>query len=456
MAEFRRSLDTPVPVGDLAAWHFRAGALERLVPPWSGVRIERSPAQMKDGAEAVLSVPAGPMRLRWVARHEEVREGEAFTDRMVQGPFAHWIHRHRFGAASSGSRLEDAIDYALPLGALGAFGGRFVRGMLDRTFAWRHRRTLFDLRRHADDRGPRLVVAISGASGLVGRQLRAFLSTGGHRVRPMVRGSSTESDAIRWEPGTGSIDAEALEGVDAVVHLAGESIASRWTAAKRKRVLESRVRGTDLLARTLASLRRPPKAFVSASAVGFYGSRGEERISEDAAPGKGFLADVCTRWEAAARPAIDAGIRTVHLRIGMVLAADGGALGALLRPFSLGLGGQVGSGRQGMSWIALDDLLAAILHAIRQEDLAGPVNATAPNPVDNREFGRTLGRVLRRPAIVPLPAIAVRALFGEMGRELLLGGAFVKPAALERSGFRFDFPILEHALRFQLWREVPR
>lgn len=460
MAEFSRSLSLPFPVADLAAWHFRPGALERLVPPWSGVEVERSLARMEEGAEAILRVPAGPIRLRWVARHERVRPGEEFTDRMVRGPFARWVHRHRFVADGEGSRLEDSIDYAPPFGPIGAIGGGVVRSMLDRTFAWRHRRTLLDLRRHAEDRGAPLVVAVSGASGLVGRRLCAFLTTGGHRVRRLVRhltrGASADSDAIRWDPKEGSIDADALEGIDAVVHLAGESIASRWSEAKRRRILESRVRGTDLLARTLARLRRPPRVLVAASAVGFYGPRDAEPIDEETPSGTGFLAEVCRRWEGAARPAVDAGIRTVHLRIGMVVASEGGALKALLTPFSLGLGGPVGSGRQGMSWIALDDLLAAILVAIRRDDLSGPVNGTAPAPVDNRTFGRTLGGVLRRPAFAPLPSPAVKALFGAMGSELLLAGSFVRPTRLERSGFRFDFPELEAALRFELGRERAR
>jgi uncharacterized protein (TIGR01777 family) len=456
MAEFTRSLSLPVPVADLAAWHFRAGALERLVPPWSGVEVEKSLAWMEEGAEAILRVPVGPLRIRWVARHEGIRAGAEFTDRMVRGPFARWVHRHRFLAEGAGSRLEDSIDYAVPFGPLGALGGVVVRSMLERTFAWRHRRTLNDLRRHAEDGGPKLVVAVSGASGLVGRRLCAFLTTGGHRVRRLVRGASADPDAIRWDPKAGSLDAEALEGVDAVVHLAGESIASRWSEAKRRRILESRVRGTDLLARTLATLRRPPRSFVSASAVGFYGPRGDEPIDEESPSGSGFLAEVCRMWEGATRPAVDAGIRTVHLRIGMVLAADGGALKALLTPFSLGLGGPVGSGRQGMSWIALDDLLAAMLFVIRRPEVSGPVNATAPEPVDNRTFGRTLGRVLRRPALAPLPAPVVKALFGAMGSELLLAGAFVRPARLESAGFRFDFPTLETALRFELGREATR
>jgi len=301
------------------------------------------------------------------------------------------------------------------------------------------------------DRGPQRVV-ITGASGLVGSSLAGFLATRGHRVDGLVRRPpEAGSTDIRWDPATGTIDAAALEGADAVVHLAGESIAAgRWTPAHKRVVLRSRTDGTRLLAETLARLRRPPRVLISASAVGYYGDRGAEPLSEDSAAGRGFLADVCQAWEAAADPARRAGIRVVHPRIGMVLAAAGGALARMLTPFKLGLGGVVGNGRQYMSWIALDDLVGALHHLIFTDSISGPVNAVAPGPVTNREFTKTLSRVLRRPTLVPLPAPMVRLLFGEMGQALLLDGARVLPARLQASGFRFLYPDLESALRSEL------
>ncbi len=300
-------------------------------------------------------------------------------------------------------------------------------------------------------------VAVTGSTGLVGAALTVALARGGHRVVRLVRsGTATQAPGehtVRWDPGRGTIDAAGLEGVDAVVHLAGESIASgRWTAAKRRRIRDSRVGATRVLAEALARLERPPATLVAASAVGYYGDRGDEVLREESAPGGGFLADVCREWEAAAAPAARRGLRVVHMRIGMVLAATGGALAALLPPFRLGLGGPVGSGRQWMSWISLDDLVRAILHALATASLAGPINAVAPAPVTNREFARTLGRVLRRPAVLPLPAGAARLLLGRMADELLLASARVVPARLEAAGFTFGDATLERALRRLLAR----
>jgi len=438
----------------------RAGALERLVPPWSGVRIERSLVAMHEGAEAVLSIPViggarSPLRVRWVARHTDIVPDQQFVDVMTKGPLPYWRHTHRFLAAEDrpqpAARLEDEISWKPLLGPIGATAAPFMVRMLRRTFDWRHRRLRNDLRRHAELTRTPLTIAVSGASGLIGSALCAFLTTGGHTVRRLVRKNAGAHD-VAWDIEQGTIDHERLEGVDAVVHLAGESIAGRWTDAKRKAILESRVRGTDLLARTIAKLRRPPGVFVSASAVGYYGDRGAEPIDESSPRGSGFLADVCAAWEQAASPARDAGIRTVHPRTGMVLAANGGALQQLVLPFSFGLGGPVGSGSQGISWIALDDLIASILFAIVTPAIDGPYNAVGPQPVSNRAFGHALGRVLRRPAIAPLPGFVVKTIFGDMGRELLLAGAFVQPRRLLDAGFRFDANDAESALRFALGR----
>ena len=237
-----------------------------------------------------------------------------------------------------------------------------------------------------------------------------------------------------------------------MVHLAGAPIAGRWNASRREAILQSRQRGTRLLCERLARLQSPPRVLVSASAVGFYGDRGDEALDEQSAAGQGFLAEVCRAWESACEPARAAGIRVVNLRFGLVVSASGGALVKLLPAFRLGLGGPQGSGRQYMSWIALDDAIGAIHHAMFRDDLSGPVNATAPFPVRNATFAGTLGKVLGRPALLPLPGIAVRAAFGEMGRELLLGGARVAPTRLERTGFAFRTPSLESALRFELGR----
>jgi hypothetical protein len=299
-----------------------------------------------------------------------------------------------------------------------------------------------------------LRVALTGASGLIGRHVAAALRQAGHRVDPLVRRAPQPGTTeIRWDPARGDVDAQALSAVDAVVHLAGETIAAgRWTPARKAAIRDSRVLGTMLLSQCLAQFDPPPRVFVSASAIGYYGDRGDEMLDESHPPGHGFLADVCREWEAATAPARQAGIRVVNLRIGMVLSRDGGALPRMLTPFKLGLGGRVGSGRQYMSWIALPDLVRVFEHVIATEELRGPVNAVAPQAVTNAEFTRALGRVLRRPTILPAPAFAVRLVFGEMGQELLLASTRVVPRRLEATGFAFELGQLEAALRAILRR----
>jgi hypothetical protein len=296
-------------------------------------------------------------------------------------------------------------------------------------------------------------VAITGASGFVGAALVPFLTTGGHEVVRLVRRAPKAKDEIRWDPEAGTIDAAALEGVDAVVNLSGENIAGgRWTDARKALLRSSRVGPTALLARTLAGLERKPKVLVSASAVGYYGDRGDAWVTEKDAPADGFLARLSVDWERAAEPASNAGIRVVQPRIGVVLGPAGGALGKMLRPFKAGLGGVLGSGTQYMSWIAMDDLVGVIHHLLDRPDLGGPVNAVAPEPVTNAAFTKTLGRVLGRPTIAPAPAFALRLAFGEMADATLLTGARVRPERLLASGYRFRFPDLEGALRHVLGR----
>ena len=296
-------------------------------------------------------------------------------------------------------------------------------------------------------------VVLTGSSGLVGSALIPVLTSGGHEVVRLVRSQPRpEASEVRWDPETGEIDPAALEGVDAAVHLAGESIAAgRWTTSRKARILESRVKGTRLLVETLAGLGQRPKVLVSASAVGYYGDRGEERLTEESGSGSAFfLANVCRQWETATEPAAAAGIRVVNLRFGIILSGGGGALPRLLTPFRLGVGGRLGSGKQFMSWIAIDDVVGAIVHVLKTEALRGAVNAVAPQAVTNREFTKALGRVLGRPTLFPLPACAARLAFGEMADELLLASQRVEPAKLLASGYQFRFPEIEGALRHLL------
>jgi len=295
-------------------------------------------------------------------------------------------------------------------------------------------------------------ILISAASGLIGSAVSAALQADGHAVVRLVR-RPPDAGEVRWDPATGLLDPTAVEGSDAVVHLSGEGILGRWTAAKKAAIRESRVDSTALLAGVLAGLRRPPATLVVASAVGYYGDRGDEWLTEESAPGRDWLAQVTREWEAAAEPAVRRGIRVVHLRTGLVVTPKGGALASMLLPFQLGLGGPVASGRQYWSWIAIDDAVGAVRHLLAAPHVRGPVNLTAPAPVTSRQFARTLGRVLRRPAVLPVPAFALRLLFGEAADATLLTGSRVVPAKLQASGYAFLYPYLEAALRHVLGRD---
>lgn len=453
---FVKKSELPHSAASVFAWHARLGALERLIPPWSKARVVAKHGGIEAGARVELRMPVGPMSMRWLAEHRNYVEGREFTDVQIDGPFSLWDHTHRMTpSGASACTLEDTIRYRLPVGALGdVFGGTFVRSELVRTFAYRHRVTAQDLDAHAKCEAAPASVAVTGASGLVGSVLVPFLRCGGHRVVEIGRSYATPTaDQLRWNPARGELDTSALEGIDAVVHLAGDNIASgRWSDARKQSILESRIGPTRLLAEKLAAMKRKPRVLVSASAIGFYGERGDAAVTEADTAGEGFLSDVCRQWEAAVEPAVRAGIRVVTLRIGVVLSARGGALARMLPPFLLGGGGVLGSGRQYMSWISLEDLVGLAHHALVDERLSGPVNAVAPAAVTNREFTRTLARVLRRPAIVPVPAFALRAAVGEMADALLLASTRVASTKLGESGFVFRDADLETALRWNLGR----
>jgi uncharacterized protein (TIGR01777 family) len=294
-------------------------------------------------------------------------------------------------------------------------------------------------------------IIVSGASGLIGSELVSTLVKNKHQVVRLVRKEHAAAGEIRWNPLTGDLDKKPLEGVDAVVHLAGENIAAGpWTAERKRQIRESRILGTRLIAQSIAHLFEPPKIFISVSATGYYGDRGEEMLNEDSGPGKGFLCDLCREWEEAALPAIIRGIRVVIPRLGMVLSGSGGALPRMLPLYQRGLGGIIGSGAQYMSWIELKDLIGIITYAIRSESIHGPINAVSPNPVTNRDFNKILSRILAKPAFLRLPGLAARIILGEMAKEALLASARAIPAKLIKSKYKFQFPDLEGALRHVL------
>ena len=447
-----RRTTLPVSAEEAFAWHERPGAIERLTPPWERVQVVERTGGIEEGARATFRIRVGPTWVRWVAVHRDHVRGRQFVDEQVEGPFSHWIHRHLFDPAGPNTcSYTDRIEFGPPFGTLGTVAGAWLaRPRVERLLAYRHSLLREDLAAHARFPGrPPIHVAITGATGLLGSALGPFLTTGGHRVTPVTRRPGLPG-AIRWDPASGAQDPSDFEGLDAVVHLAGENVGSRWTAERKRRIRQSRVEGTRLLAETLARLRRPPRVLVAASAMGIYGDRGDELLTEGAVPTgppSDFFVELGREWEAAAEPARAAGIRVVHLRFGLILTPAGGSLGRMLPFFRAGVGGPLGSGKQWVSWISVDDAVGAVHHALLTDELAGPVNAAAPEPVTSRVFARTLGRVLHRPALLPAPAPALRLLYGEMADTALLSGQRLSPARLAGSGYSFRHPGLEMALR---------
>ena len=435
---------------EVFAWHSRPGAIRRLMPPWQPVRVVREAPSIRDG-EAVLALPGG---LRWVARHDpdSYDEPRQFAD-VLQPPLGgtilgrglRWRHTHQFApAVTRGTLVTDILDTQVPATALRAM------------FAYRHRQLAGDLIVHARAREvcpEPLTVAVTGASGLIGSQLTALLSTGGHRVIKLVRHEPRQRDERHWNPD--DPDPELLAGADAVIHLAGASIAGRFTADRKREILFSRTGPTRALA-TLAAKGGPRlRAFVTASAIGFYGAdRGDEVLTESSERGDGFLADVASAWEKAAGPATAAGVRTVQVRTGIVQTPRGGMLRLLYPLFEAGLGGPIGGGAGWQAWIEIDDLLDIYLRAVTDPDLSGPVNAVAPGPARNAEYARTLGRVLGRPAVIAVPAFGPRLLLGADGaKELAEASQRVRPAVLTAAGHQFRYPELAPALRHVLGRD---
>lgn len=453
--QFTMTSDISAPVEALREWHFRPGAFGRLNPPWEKARVISEPGPLVDGFRAVIEIQAGPVKKRWIADHEITSDG--FIDRQVSGPFAHWEHRHQFEAIDpKTSRLTDSISFRLPLGAPGRiFGEAFVRKKLERMFHYRHAVTRDDLARAGKNPAPRaLRILVTGASGMVGRPLCAYLETQGHEVHRITRRTTSPGDIV-WDPEAGMLNLPAGIDYDAAIHLAGENVAdTRWSPEKKRRILESRRLGTRLLARTLATMERPPSVLISASGSGIYPPDGGIH-DESAAVGDHFLSQVCQVWEEETAPAREAGIRVVLARIGVVLSPTGGALQKMLPIFLAGAGGPIGSGDQRLSWIAMDDVLDILHRATFETAWEGPINLTAPEPVTNRDFAATLARVLQRPSLVPAPAAAIRTVFGEMADETLLADLAVVPRRLFSLGYSFRLPDLEAALRHVLGRTLP-
>jgi uncharacterized protein (TIGR01777 family) len=428
--------------GEVFAWHGRPGAIVRLMPPWPPVRVLREAGSLRDGT-AVLGLPGG---LRWVAVHQPdgYDPPKAFVDVLESRPLATllpWRHTHRFAPAQTRSGhqatlVTDIVDTPLP--------ARMLRSV----FVYRHRQLADDLAAQARARAvcpEPLTIAVTGSGGLIGTALTALLTTGGHRVIRLVRRLPRHAGERYWrpeEPGP-----ELLSGIDAVIHLAGASIGGRFTPERKREIRDSRIGPTRRLAE-LAAHNPPLRAFVTASAIGIYGAdRGDEVLTETSPRGEGFLADVVADWEDAASPAAAAGIRSVQVRTGIVQTPRGGMLRLLSPLFEAGLGGRLGTGKQWLSWIGIDDLVDVYLRAVTDPELTGPVNAVAPEPVRNSDYTRTLAGVLRRPALIPVPAFGPRLLLGEEGaREIAQASQHVRPEKLIGAGHHFRQPELGQAL----------
>lgn len=449
---FIKKSTIPVSVQALYDWHMREGAFERLTPPWEHVRMKCKDATIENGSRVSLEIDAGPAKVDWLAEHCDVQPGREFSDIQVRGPFKFWKHKHSFEKTNEGCVLTDSIQFELPFDVATIFSDTFVKDKLERMFEYRHEMTKNDidvLSKHSNVRP--MKVLVTGSSGLVGSSLVPFLKTQGHSVALLARPQSSGHSDLTWDPEKGQINPSDLEGFDAIIHLAGENIADgMWTESKKRKLEESRIKSTRLLADALMDLEKPPSVFVCASAIGFYGDRKSEILNEESSRGTGFLADLCARWESEASRVAQKNIRPVMLRIGVVLTPGGGMLEKILPPFQLGGGGPIGSGNQYMSWIAIDDLVSAIYHCLCTKEISGAVNVTAPETCTNNQFTKTLGKVLHRPTVFPVPELALKLAFGQMAEETMLSSCRAEPKKLSETGYEFLYPKLESALKHVL------
>ena len=445
---------------ELWNWYNSPGAFRRIMPEWDGIKPVQV-GSLKNGEETIFKVSIGPIKRKWVARHHSVVENETFSDRMIKGPFGKWNHQHSFVGSGNDTEVQDTIDWKLPLHILTGWTAAItVIPRMNQMFRYRSEKVANDLKQIQKTRDlPRQRVLVSGSTGMIGLQLCAFLEAAGHDVHRLLRVDSklpadiNSEKVIRWNDKTGKIINGDMNGFDSVIHLAGAGIGDkRWSQKRKDIIRDSRVIPTANLSKVLAGLDQPPKAFLSGSAIGYYGDRGTTSVDESSSKGDGFLSETCSQWEQSSSVAEEAGIRVSHLRSGIVISPLGGALAKLLLPTKMGGGGPVGGGRQIQSWISLDDEIYAIHHLMMQDTSQGAYNLTSPNSVSQKMFAKKLGHVLRRPAFMPLPKFALQLMFGEMGKVLITEGQDVKPTRLQESGFVFTYSDLENCLRNCLGR----
>jgi len=443
----KKQSQLPVPVETAFKWHEQPGAIERLTPPWEQIRIVDKTGGIQTGDQTHFKVKAGPLWLNWRAHHMAYVKNKQFKDIQRTGPFLFWEHSHNFQPEGSlACQLEDHIRFRLPLSPLSdVIALSSVKNRLNQMFEYRHTITQNDMALLAKQ-PEKLNIAITGSSGVLGSALVPFLTTQGHSVTRMVRRTPKTHDEAYWNPDYQKIDSRPMENANVVIHLAGEHIGEgRWTKDKKKSIIESRTKGTSLLANTLSKMKSPPETLICASAIGYYGNRGDEFLTEDASWGNDFISEVCHHWEESAEAAVARGIRVIFLRIGVVLTPRGGALERLLPAFQSGFGMTFGDGNQVMSWISVDDFVGAVNHIMFCKELNGPVNITAPQPLRNQDFSKTLAKSLKRPSSIHLPGWMIKRIFGQMGNEVLLSGNCVIPQKLLATGYQFYHPTLDQA-----------
>ncbi|MBT4525996.1 MAG: TIGR01777 family protein [Deltaproteobacteria bacterium] len=452
---FQKSTIVDVPVSSVFNWHERPGALNRMAPPWDPLIVISSDESILPGAQSLLKMKLGPFSYKWLAEHQNYIINQQFQDQQVKGPLAYWCHTHLFDEVNdSQSRLTDKIEYRLPGFGMGDFiMGNNIKEKLNRIFRYRHRVLKRDLMLHQQfsDQKP-LKILISGGGGIIGSALIPFLTTGGHQVIRLVRNQAqANKKQIFWDPIKGEIDKANIGDIDVVIHLAGENIGEgRWTPLKKKRILDSRINSTKLLLDFMKELPSKPRVFLSASAIGYYGNRQDQFLTEEDHSGNDFISEVCHLWETEAMKAENISIRTCLLRIGVVLTPLGGALARLHGMFKIGLGAKLGQGDQYLSWIGMDDVLSSIYHLIYHEDINGPVNLVSPNPVTNKEFTNILAGILGTKANKSIPEWLIQKTFGQLGDEIVLSSTKVIPQILSSHQYHFIHDNLKDYLTEQL------
>lgn len=438
------------PSEEVFHWHLSPGAIYRMIPPWEKVEVVShggNPSQV--GSTVVLNAKIGPFSFIWEVKHAEFIEGKSFTDIQVKGPFTYWKHTHTvYPIGDSSCEWEDTIEFIAPFSILNPRIEKKLKRMLE----WRHRRLRNEL--YIERRYPAepMRILISGTSGLVGSEVYSLLRSQGHEVVRLLRKgkSKKKGGGVYWDPSTGDLEKEDFEGFDAVIHLAGKNIAHFWTKKQKKEIFISRCRDSWLLSQVLLRMLHPPKTLICASAVGYYGDGGKETLVENSPKGKGFLADVCQKWEESTLGIENRGTRGVHTRFGIVLSSKGGMLARVLPLFRMGLGAVLGTGKQYVSWISLDDVAYGIYHTLLTKEIEGPVNFTAPAQETSRSFSEKIARAVHRPLFLRIGKAPLRFALGEMAEEMLLTSVFAPPEKLKATGYQFVHPTLEETLKSEL------